>query len=56
MRECFADDPLIEDVMPPGEWMAENPLGIPTEREKLTLSRGDPVFRTVYRCAAPIPC
>ena len=43
-------------VMVQGEWMAENPLGVPTEREKLTLSRGDPVFRTIFRYeAASIP-
>ncbi len=49
MREAFGEDPLVEDVCAPGEWMPENPLGVPTEREKLTLSRGDPVYRTVFR-------
>ncbi|KAM3577623.1 hypothetical protein VYU27_000499 [Nannochloropsis oceanica] len=49
MREAFAEDELVTDVCPPGEWMEENPLMVPTEREKLTLGRGDPVYRTVFR-------
>jgi len=33
------------------EWLAENPLPVPTEREKSTLSRGEPVYRAVFvRC------
>lgn len=32
-------------------WLAENPLIVPTEREKSTLSRGKPVYRAVFvRC------
>lgn len=49
MREAFAEDPLVTDACAPGKWMPENPLKVPTEREKLTLSRGDPVYRTVFR-------
>lgn len=33
MREAFAEDELVTDVCPPGEWMEENPLMVPTERE-----------------------
>jgi tRNA (guanine-N7-)-methyltransferase len=29
-------------------WLAENPLGIPTEREVSTLSKGLPVFRRIF--------
>jgi tRNA (guanine-N7-)-methyltransferase len=33
------------------EWLAENPLPVPTEREKSTQSRGEPVYRAVFvRC------
>lgn len=33
------------------EWLAENPLLVPTEREKSTLSRGEPVYRALFvRC------
>lgn len=33
------------------EWLAENPLPVPTEREKSTLSRGEPVYRALFmRC------
>lgn len=49
MRESFALDSTVVDVCAPDEWMADNPLGVPTEREKLTLSKGDPVYRTVFR-------
>jgi tRNA (guanine-N7-)-methyltransferase len=30
-------------------WLEPNPLGIPTEREVATLSKGLPVYRTIYR-------
>ncbi len=33
------------------EWLAENPLPVPTEREMFTLSRGEPVYRALFvRC------
>jgi len=33
------------------QWLAQNPLPVPTEREKSTLSRGEPVYRAVFvRC------
>lgn len=33
------------------QWLAENPLQVPTEREKSTLSRGEPVYRALFvRC------
>jgi len=33
------------------QWLAENPLPVPTEREKSTLLRGEPVYRAVFvRC------
>lgn len=32
-------------------WLAENPLPVPTEREKSTLLRGEPVYRALFeRC------
>ena len=32
-------------------WLTENPLPVPTEREKSTLSRGEPVYRALFvRC------
>lgn len=34
-----------------GSWLAENPLPVPTEREKSTRSRGEPVYRALFvRC------
>lgn len=30
------------------EWLPENPLPVTTEREKSTVSRGEPVYRTVF--------
>jgi tRNA (guanine-N7-)-methyltransferase len=29
-------------------WLPENPLNVATEREKMTLERGDPVYRAVF--------
>lgn len=49
MRECFWEDPRVQDGCAPGEWMPENPLGVPTEREKLTLGKGLPVYRTLLK-------
>lgn len=31
-----------------GDWLRENPLLIPTEREIATLSRGEPVYRALF--------
>jgi tRNA (guanine-N7-)-methyltransferase len=31
------------------DWLEPNPLGIPTEREVSTLSKGLPVYRAIYR-------
>lgn len=30
------------------QWLAENPLSVPTERERSTLSRGEPVYRALF--------
>jgi tRNA (guanine-N7-)-methyltransferase len=30
------------------QWLAENPLTVPTEREKTTLERGEPVYRALF--------
>ncbi len=30
------------------EWLTENPLPVPTEREKSTLSRNEPVYRALF--------
>ncbi len=30
------------------DWLAENPLPVPTEREKSTLLRGEPVYRSLF--------
>lgn len=31
-----------------GEWLAENPLPVSTEREEYVLSRGEPVYRALF--------
>lgn len=31
-----------------GQWLIENPLPVPTEREKSTLSQGEPVYRALF--------
>ncbi|NJK53769.1 MAG: tRNA (guanosine(46)-N7)-methyltransferase TrmB [Leptolyngbyaceae cyanobacterium SU_3_3] len=35
------------------DWLAENPMEVPTERESSTLERGEPVYRAVFRKQAP---
>lgn len=46
MRDRFASHPAFQRQ---GErWLAQNPLPVPTERERSTLSRGEPVYRTVF--------
>lgn len=49
MRRSFRDEPRLQDLTEDFEdWIAHNPLGVPTERENLTLSQGLPVYRTVF--------
>ncbi|GAA6624305.1 tRNA (guanosine(46)-N7)-methyltransferase TrmB [Scytonema sp. NUACC26] len=31
-----------------GEWLAENPLSVPTERELYTINKNEPVYRAVF--------
>lgn len=33
------------------DWLTSNPLPVPTEREILTLSRGEPVYRALFNCS-----
>ena len=53
MREAFSEEPCLVDQCAAGEWMPENPLGVPTERETFTLAKGLPVFRTVFKKRKP---
>jgi tRNA (guanine-N7-)-methyltransferase len=59
-------DPMVQLVeasgvfeRPAGDerpWRRENPLAVPTERERYVLSQGLPVYRVLYRrTAAPLP-
>ena len=47
MRDRFQENPNFVCLAP--EWLPENPLGVPTERELSTLSRGEPVYRTLFQ-------
>jgi tRNA (guanine-N7-)-methyltransferase len=45
MRDRFATHPDFEQQ---GEaWLSTNPLPVPTERERLTLASGEPVYRAL---------
>ena len=46
MRDRFASHPAFQRQGE--EWLRENPLSVPTEREKTTLSRGEPVYRALF--------
>jgi tRNA (guanine-N7-)-methyltransferase len=46
MRDRFTANPAFQRQSE--EWLPENPLPVPTEREKSTLSRGEPVYRALF--------
>lgn len=47
MRDRFQDHPaFIQQAAQP--WLPTNPLPIPTEREKFTLVKGEPVYRALF--------
>jgi tRNA (guanine-N7-)-methyltransferase len=43
MRDRFAAHPCFQLTEP--DWLSDNPLPVPTERELSTLGRGEPVYR-----------
>lgn len=47
MRDRFAENPAFQQLGT-GEWLAENPLPVPTEREIGTQSKGEPVYRALF--------
>ncbi|MEI2582977.1 tRNA (guanosine(46)-N7)-methyltransferase TrmB [Scytonema sp. PRP1] len=47
MRDRFAEHPRFQR-RGAGEWLAENPLPVPTEREIGTMNKGEPVYRAVF--------
>lgn len=48
MRDRFAEHPAFQREGF-AEWLDINPLPVPTERERLTLSKGEPVYRVLFR-------
>ncbi len=46
MCDRFSENPAFERTQP--EWLEPNPLGVMTEREVSTLSKGLPVHRAIY--------
>ncbi|QKQ73461.1 tRNA (guanosine(46)-N7)-methyltransferase TrmB [Nostoc sp. TCL240-02] len=47
MRDHFAAHPAYQKVGTE-EWLAENPLPVPTEREMGTQKKGEPVYRALF--------
>ncbi|KZL50169.1 tRNA (guanosine(46)-N7)-methyltransferase TrmB [Nodularia spumigena CENA596] len=47
MRDRFAENPSYERVGTQ-EWLTQNPLPVPTEREIATHNKGEPVYRAVF--------
>jgi tRNA (guanine-N7-)-methyltransferase len=47
MCDRFGEHPAFD--RPHSHWLEPNPLGVPTEREISTLSKGLPVHRAIYR-------
>jgi tRNA (guanine-N7-)-methyltransferase len=50
MRSRFFDNPRFK-IQGSGEWLAENPLKVPTEREIATQMKGESVYRVVFEKA-----
>jgi tRNA (guanine-N7-)-methyltransferase len=47
MRDRFAAHPAFQKLGTE-EWLAKNPLPVPTERETSVISRGEPVYRALF--------
>ncbi len=47
MRARFLENSAFK-IQGTGEWLAENPLPVPTEREIATQNKGEPVYRVVF--------
>ncbi|MEH2147117.1 tRNA (guanosine(46)-N7)-methyltransferase TrmB [Nostoc sp.] len=47
MRDRFAENPAFEKIGT-GEWLAENPMPVATEREVSTQKKGEPVYRVLF--------
>ncbi|WP_414543975.1 tRNA (guanosine(46)-N7)-methyltransferase TrmB [Nostoc sp. CCY0012] len=47
MRDRFAENPAFQQLGT-GEWLAENPLPVATEREIGTQNKGEPVYRALF--------
>ena len=47
MCDRFSESPHFQRQG--SEWLPDNPLGIPTEREIATQNKGEPVYRALYR-------
>lgn len=45
----FGSDYFIDTIQDLDEYMEENPIGVPTEREVSVLDKDLPVYRTVFR-------
>ncbi|WP_299414049.1 tRNA (guanosine(46)-N7)-methyltransferase TrmB [Acaryochloris sp. IP29b_bin.148] len=55
MRDRIAEQPAFQPTRSPEDWLQDNPLPVPTEREQLTLSQGLPVYRSLFRRADERP-
>ncbi|NJN38790.1 MAG: tRNA (guanosine(46)-N7)-methyltransferase TrmB [Acaryochloridaceae cyanobacterium CSU_3_4] len=45
IRDRIAEHPAFEQMEPTDGWLTQNPLPVATERERLTLEQGLPVYR-----------
>lgn len=51
MRDRFLEHPQFQ--IQTEEWLPNNPLPVASEREIATLSRGEPVYRTIFERRSP---
>jgi tRNA (guanine-N7-)-methyltransferase len=52
MRARFLENPAFK-IQGNGQWLAENPLPVPTEREIATQNKGEPVYRVIFEKLIP---
>lgn len=49
MRDCFGQHPAFVNQSDADSWLSQNPLPATSDREQVTLEKGQPVYRTLFR-------
>lgn len=49
MRDCFGQHPAFVNQGSPDRWLSENPLPAISDRERVTLEKAQPVYRSLFQ-------